>query len=107
MKFVSVREARANLSEFLELAQTEKVCVMNHGKPVAVMYGVHGKDIEDVLFENDPKEAELVRASERRGGSRPLKEVAAELGIPLKRARSARRVIRAPAKRAAKTSTKR
>jgi prevent-host-death family protein len=55
MKFVGVREAAASLSGLVEKAQTERVVLTRHGKPVALLTGLEGKDLDQVLLDNDPE----------------------------------------------------
>lgn len=53
MKIVGVRAAKAALSEYLDLAQTERVIVTHHGKPVALLVGLQGYDLADVVTASD------------------------------------------------------
>jgi prevent-host-death family protein len=78
LKLVGVREVQEHLSELLQKSQTEKIVVLRHGRPVAVLSGIEGRDLEEILFEQDPRFAELI-ASRRRGSPRlvPLEEAAA------------------------------
>jgi len=54
MKVVTVRQARSELSDVIAQAQKKPVFVTNHGRPVAMVLGIEGKDLETVLLENDP-----------------------------------------------------
>ncbi len=50
MKFVSSREIRVNPRPvFDSLDEEEEVVVTSHGKPVALMVGVSGGDLEETL----------------------------------------------------------
>jgi len=42
-------ETKDRLSEYVKLAQEEHVLITNHGKPAAILIGVEGKGMEDVL----------------------------------------------------------
>jgi prevent-host-death family protein len=53
MRMVNLRTAKAELSEVIKSAQDDAVCVTVHGKPMAVLTGVAGQDIEDVLLSWD------------------------------------------------------
>jgi prevent-host-death family protein len=55
MKFVGVREAAASLSGLVEKAQKERVVLTRHGKPVALLTGLEGKDLDQILLDNDPE----------------------------------------------------
>jgi prevent-host-death family protein len=43
MKTVGIREAKASLSAYTARAQRERVLIMKHGKPAALVIGV-GRD---------------------------------------------------------------
>ncbi|HEX7499690.1 MAG TPA: type II toxin-antitoxin system prevent-host-death family antitoxin [Polyangia bacterium] len=55
MRMVNLRKAKAELSAVIKAAQADAVCVTVHGKPVAVLTGVAGQDIEDILLSWDRK----------------------------------------------------
>ncbi|MBI4403785.1 MAG: type II toxin-antitoxin system Phd/YefM family antitoxin [Deltaproteobacteria bacterium] len=54
MKFVSIRDAKAHLSEYLEKSQREGVVLTNHGKPQCVVIGIEGYDMEEVVMMTNP-----------------------------------------------------
>ncbi len=80
MKTVALREAKQSLSGFVAHAQRERVLITKHGKPAALVIGVEGQDIEDVLLSQDPDFWKLVEAR-RREPTLSLAEVRAKLGI--------------------------
>ncbi|MBA2691521.1 MAG: type II toxin-antitoxin system Phd/YefM family antitoxin [Rubrobacter sp.] len=50
MKFVSSREIRVNPRPvFDSLGEDNEVVVTSHGKPIALMVGVSGEDLEETL----------------------------------------------------------
>jgi antitoxin (DNA-binding transcriptional repressor) of toxin-antitoxin stability system len=51
MKCVGVREARDHWADYLEHSQGESVLVMRHGKPLAVINGVAGRELDEVISE--------------------------------------------------------
>ena len=55
MRMVNLRKAKAELSMVIKSAQEDAVCVTVHGKPVVVLTGVAGQDIEDILLSWDRK----------------------------------------------------
>ena len=61
MRMVGVREAQAKLSELVSRSQKERIILTRHGKPVAVISGVEGMDVEDVLLGQDPDLAKPAR----------------------------------------------
>jgi len=54
MRFVGVREAQVHLSGLVEEAQKERVILTRHGQPIAILTGVAGRDLEEVLLAQDP-----------------------------------------------------
>ena len=50
MRFVNVRELKSKTSEILRAAAGEDIIVTNHGKPVAVVAGIDGRDFEKIGF---------------------------------------------------------
>src|SRR5262245_66306368 len=82
MRMVGVREAQAQLSGLVSRSQKERIILTRHGKPVAVISGVEGMDVEDVLLGQDPDLAKLIAS--RRRSKKPLLslgEVKASLGL--------------------------
>lgn len=86
MKTVALREARQSLSGFVAHAQRERVLITKHGKPAALVIGVEGQDLEDVLLAQDPGFWKLVEAR-RQQPTLSLADVRAKLGIVPKPAR--------------------
>ena len=74
MKFVSVREAKAQFSECLEHAQQDAVVITKHGKPTAIIVGAEGKELQDVVLINDKAFWQMIRKS-RKQKTYPLEEV--------------------------------
>jgi len=70
MKFVGVREAQARLSGLVGQSQKERIVLTRHGRPIAVLTGVEGKDLEEVLLAQDPEFQKLI--GERRRHQGPL-----------------------------------
>jgi prevent-host-death family protein len=67
MRMVGVREAQSQLSGLVLKSQKERIILTRHGKPVAVLSGVEGMDLEDVLLGQDQA---FARHIERRRLSR-------------------------------------
>jgi len=65
VKVVAIREAKASLSATLAEAQTEQVVITKRGRPVALVTGVEGYDMEDVMTVANPKFWKMLEA--RRG----------------------------------------
>ncbi len=62
MKLKPMREARQAFAETVEECQDERVILTRHGKPVAMLVGVQGRDLDDVLLAANP---EVWRAVQR------------------------------------------
>jgi prevent-host-death family protein len=50
MRVVGVRTAKDSLSGCLKDAQGEDVLIVRHGKPLALVIGVEGLDLEDIYW---------------------------------------------------------
>ena len=70
MRLVGVREAQAQLSGLVSKSQKERIILTRHGKPVAVLSGVEGMDVEDVLLGQDRAFAKHIES--RRRSRKPL-----------------------------------
>jgi prevent-host-death family protein len=81
MKVVAVREAKASLSEYIEEAQRDRVLITKHGKPAALVIGVEGETLEDLLTMGNPRFWEMIENRRREKGSSTLAEVRARYGI--------------------------
>jgi prevent-host-death family protein len=60
MKLVAMHEAKAKLSEYVAESQTDRVLITSHGKPVAIVIGVAGEDLEDLLTRSDRQFWEMI-----------------------------------------------
>jgi prevent-host-death family protein len=83
MKVVAVREAKASLSEYIDKAQRDRVLITKHGKPVALVIGVEGEDLENLLTMANPRFWEMIEDRRRKNGSATLAEVRARYGVPI------------------------
>lgn len=70
MRFVGVREAQVHLSGLVDQSQKERVILTRHGRPIAILTGVAGRDLEEVLLAQDPKFRKTIAA--RRAYRGPL-----------------------------------
>jgi prevent-host-death family protein len=55
MRMVKVRDARVGLAELIERVQGEPICLTRHGRPVAVLSGIKGTELENVVVEPSKK----------------------------------------------------
>jgi prevent-host-death family protein len=85
MKVVPLNEVKNRLSAYLELSKREDIVVTKNGRAAAVLHGVTDEDLEDYLFESDPRfiaRIESLRRSYQRQGGTSLQDVRKELGLP-------------------------
>lgn len=68
MKLVGVREAQQQLSGLVSASQRERVVLTRHGKPVAVLTGVEGQDLEEVILTRSPVFRKLIEDRRRHSG---------------------------------------
>jgi prevent-host-death family protein len=68
MKLIGVGEAQAGLSSLVEQSQKERIILTRHGKPVAMLLGIKGRDLEDLVLAQDPAFRNLI--TDRRGDQR-------------------------------------
>jgi prevent-host-death family protein len=65
MKTAALKEVKAKLSEYCEHSQGERVLITKHGKPLALMIGVEGRALEDVLTAMNPDFWSLIEERRR------------------------------------------
>ena len=68
MKFVPVHEAKASLSNCLEECQREHIVITKHGKLCAVLTGVEGYDLDDLLTAGSPEFWRMIEDRRRKPG---------------------------------------
>ena len=86
MKVVALREAKQELSGCEVRAQHERVLITKHGRPAALMIGVEGHDLEDVLLMQNPRFWKMIEAR-RSEPTLVIDEVRRQLGLSLPRRR--------------------
>jgi len=62
MKVVALREAKQQLSGCVVRAQRERVLITKQARPAALMIGVEGHDLEDVLLMQNPRFWKMIEA---------------------------------------------
>ena len=91
MKIVPLNEVKNRFSTYLDLSKREDIVVTKNGRPAAILHAVTDEDLEDYLFESDPRfnaRIEALRREFQRGGGTPLAEVRKELGVSASRRRT-------------------
>lgn len=89
MKSINVRDAKDKLSDCIRTSQGDSVVILRHGRPVAVLLGVEGKDFESVYWAMNEDLLRQIAASRKRNKTLPHAEVARMFGAD---ARAPRRV---------------
>jgi prevent-host-death family protein len=84
MKVMAIREVKQTLSGCVAQAQHDHVLITQHGKPAALLIGVRGYDMEDLILMRDAKFWELIQARRKETTSYSLDEVREHLGHPKK-----------------------
>jgi prevent-host-death family protein len=102
MRLVGVREAQQQLSGLVHQSQEERIVLTRHGHPVAVLTGVEGRDLEEVLLALDPKFRDLI---EKRRRSR--KELISHAGVKARALAGTRDKTKAEKRSAAKPPRRR
>jgi prevent-host-death family protein len=51
MKTVNARDLQKKIKECVDMSQHDQLVITRRGKPAAVMVGVEGKDLEDVVLQ--------------------------------------------------------
>jgi|HubBroStandDraft_6_1064221.scaffolds.fasta_scaffold2191754_1 prevent-host-death family protein len=87
MKTVGIREAKALLSAYVTRSQSERVLIMKHGKPAALLTGVEGRDLEDVVLEANSDFWKFIHARRKAPSTMTLEQARQRLGIAPPRAR--------------------
>ena len=88
MKIVPMNEVKNRFSRYLELSRREDIVVTKNGRPAAILHAVTDEDLEDYLFESDPRfiaRIEALRREFQRQGGTPLATVRKQLRVPASR----------------------
>ena len=94
MKIVPLNEVKNQFSQYLEEAQREDIVVTKNGRAAAIIHAITDEDLEDYLFETDPRfiaRIEALRAQYRREGATPLQDVRRELRLKPRAKKRAKR----------------
>ncbi len=84
MKVVALREAKASLSGYIEKAQRERILITKHGRPAALVVGVEGEDLEELLTMGNPRFWEMIESRRRSRKTFSMGEVRRRLGVSKK-----------------------
>jgi len=81
VKVVPLRDAKQGLSATVDDAQKERVLITRYGRPAAVVIGVEGRSMEDVLLMQSPAFWRLIEERRREPATLTLDEVRSRFGL--------------------------
>jgi prevent-host-death family protein len=90
MKVVALARVKNEFSTYVDAAQRDRVLVTRHGRPAALIIGVEGEQIEDLLTRSDPEFWRMIEARRKNSRTVSADEMRKRLGIDRK-ARTRRR----------------
>jgi antitoxin (DNA-binding transcriptional repressor) of toxin-antitoxin stability system len=79
MRVLAIREAKSGLSATLDDAQRDRVLITRNGKPCAIVIGVEGHDLEEVMLMSNPRFWRMIEASRKDPKTYSIEEVRAQL----------------------------
>jgi prevent-host-death family protein len=82
MKIIGIKEAKAQLSECLDIAQRDRVLITRHGRPAALVIGVEGEDLEQVILGSDEEFWRTLEERRKRPATLTSDDIRREFGIP-------------------------
>ena len=94
MKSIGLKEAKAHLSQFVDKAQHERILITRHGRPAALVIGVEGHDIEQIVLGSDAEFWTMIEERRKQRATLTSDDIRRSFGIPT---RAERR--RAPSRR--------
>jgi prevent-host-death family protein len=68
VKLIGLKEAKAHLSEFVDAAQRDRILITRRGQPAALVIGVEGKDLEQVILGSDLEFWKMIQERRKRTG---------------------------------------
>jgi prevent-host-death family protein len=82
MKLIGIREARERLSAMVTRAQRERVVLTRHGRPAALLIGIEGKDLEEVVLKTNGEFWSELAEQRRRNDTLSEAEAMRALNLP-------------------------
>ncbi len=81
MKVVALGQAKNQLSAYVERAQNDRILITRHGRPAAILIGVEGEEIEDLLTMADSDFWAMIEERRRHSSTVSADEMRARLGV--------------------------
>jgi len=82
VKLIGLKEAKAHLSEFVEQAQRDRILITRRGKPAALVIGVEGQDLEQVLLGGDVEFWKMIQERRQQAATLTSDDIRRSFGIP-------------------------
>jgi prevent-host-death family protein len=90
MKVIALGEAKNALSACIDEAQSDRILITRHGRPVALIVGVEGEEFEDLMTRSDPEFWTMIESRRKHSRTAPASEMRRRLGTARKRRRRSR-----------------
>ena len=81
MKVVALGQAKNELSAYVDEAQHDRVLVTRHGRPAAIIIGVEGEELEDLMTRSDPKFWQIIETRRKASKTISSDEMRRRLGV--------------------------
>lgn len=81
MRLIGLSDAKAHFGALIDRAQHQRVLITRRGRPAALVIGVEGQDLEEVLFASDVAFWKMIQARRRRGATLTSDDVRRSFGI--------------------------
>lgn len=81
MKVVPLGKVKNELSNYVEKSQRDQVLITRHGRPAAILIGVEGESIEDVLTASDGDFWALIEERRKQSKTISAEEVRRRLAL--------------------------
>ena len=81
MKLIGLKEAKTNLSAFVEESQSERILITRRGRPAALVIGVEGQDLEQLLLAGDVAFWKMLQDRRQRDATLTSDDVRRSFGI--------------------------
>jgi prevent-host-death family protein len=81
MKLIGLKEAKTNLSAFVDQSQRERILITRRGKPAAVVIGVEGQDLEQVLLGGDAEFWKMIQRRREESATLTSDDIRRSFGI--------------------------
>ena len=81
MKFIGLTEVKAHLSAFVDESQHDRVVITRRGKPAALVIGVEGQDLEQVVLGSDVDFWKMIQERRRGGATLSSDDIRRSFGI--------------------------